>query len=120
MEGLRQNNHTGLGSALYDAKLSASILDIYPQEHTSRILRIMSMVGSFGSIAGPALFTLLNSSMDARSIFLIDVGVVFLTALIGLIHQGNDRSSEKEPDPKNGSGKKVLCQFLKVGSTIRT
>jgi DHA1 family multidrug resistance protein-like MFS transporter len=89
----------GLGNALYDPALSASILDISPSEHRARILGIKSMVGSFGSILGPALVALFNSSMDARSIFLIAVGVVLLTTLIVLIDQARERFSKKEPSP---------------------
>ena len=81
----------GLGNALYDPALSASILDISPEEHRARILGIKSMVGSTGSILGPALVALLNASMDARGIFLIAVVVVLLTALIVLIYSARER-----------------------------
>ena len=105
----------GLGNALYDPALSASILDISPEEHRTRILGIKSMVGSSGSILGPALVALLNSSMDARSIFLIAVGVVLLTTLTGLTYQGSERYSKKESGPDAGTGKKVASHFLKEG-----
>ena len=109
----------GLGNALYDPALSASILDISPEEHRTRILGIKSMVGSSGSILGPALVALLNSSMDARSIFLIAVGVVLLTTLIGLTYQGSERYSKKESGPDAGTGKKASSHLLKVGTDIR-
>jgi len=100
---------------LYDPALSASILDISPQEHRTRILGIKSMVGSFGSILGPALVALLNSSIDARTIFLIAVGVVLLTTLIGLTYQGSERYSKKESGPGASTGKKASTQFLREG-----
>lgn len=103
----------GLGNALYDPALSASILDISPMEHRSRILGIKGMVGSSGSTLGPALVALLNSSMDARSIFLIAVGVVLLTTLIGLPLQGSERYSKKESGPDAGTGKMAFSHFLK-------
>jgi hypothetical protein len=58
--------------------------------------------------------------MDACGIFLIADGVMFLTALIGLIYQDSDRSSKKESGLDDGTGKKASAQFLKVGSNIRT
>lgn len=85
----------GLGNALYDPALSASILDIFSVEHRARILGIKSMVGSIGSILGPALVAIFNSSMDASSIFLIAAGVVFLTTLIMLADQARLRFYKK-------------------------
>jgi MFS family permease len=87
----------GFGNALYDPALSASVLDISPAEHRARILGIKSMVGSTGSILGPALVALLNSSMDARTIFLIAVGVVLFTAFILLTDQARERFSKQNP-----------------------
>ena len=78
----------GLGNALYDPALNASILDISPKQHGSRILGIKSMTGSAGTIFGPALVAFLSSSVDARSIFLGAVGIVFLTTLAGLAYSG--------------------------------
>jgi len=110
----------GLGNALYDPALSASILDISPAEHRARILGIKSMVGSSGSILGPALVAPLNLSMDARGIFLIAVGVVLLTTLIVLADQARERFSKKESGPNaSGTGastrKKASTQFLREG-----
>ena len=73
----------GLGNGLYDPAVNASILDISPEGHRARILGIKGMLGSAGSILGPALLTLLNSSLNARGIFLIAVGIALLTALTG-------------------------------------
>jgi MFS family permease len=93
----------GLGNALYDPALSASILDISPQEQRSRSLGIKSMIGSSGSILGYALVSLLNSSVEARSIFLIAVGIVFLTMLIGLSY------------PINPINKPRICRLADAG-----
>ncbi len=97
----------GLGNALYDPALSAAILDISPTEHRARILGIKSMVGSFGSILGPALVALLNSSVDARSLFLIAVGVVLLTTLIVLIDQTKERLPKVESGADEETRKKA-------------
>jgi MFS family permease len=94
----------GLGNALYDPALSASILDISPEQHRSRILGIKSMAGSSGSILGPALVALLNSSVDARSIFLIAFGVVLFTTLAGLTYPARNRECGEESGPKAGTG----------------
>lgn len=74
----------GLGNALYDPALNASILDIAPTEHQARALGIKSTAGSLGSILGPALVVLFSSSVNARGIFLIANGVVILTISVGL------------------------------------
>jgi MFS family permease len=105
----------GLGNALYDPALSASILDKSPDEHRARILGIKSMVGSSGSILGPALVALFNSSMDARSIFLIAVGVVLLTTLIVVTDQARERFSKKESGPDASAEKKSTSQLLREG-----
>ncbi len=73
---------SGLGNALFDPALSASFLDISPIEHRARVLGIKSMAGSIGNILGPALAALFNSSIDARSVFLISAGIVLLAALV--------------------------------------
>jgi MFS family permease len=103
----------GMGNALYDPALSASILDISPVEHRSRILGIKSMVGSFGSILGPALVALLNSSVDARSIFLIAAGVVLLATLTGLTYPASEPYAKGESGPDIGTRMKVSHPFLK-------
>ena len=74
----------GLGNALYDPALSASILDIAPTEHQARALGIKSTAGSLGSILGPALVVLFSASVDARGIFLMASGIVLLAILAGL------------------------------------
>jgi DHA1 family multidrug resistance protein-like MFS transporter len=74
----------GLGNALFDPALSASILDIAPVKHQAHILGIKSTAGSLGNILGPALIVLFTASLKAQAIFLIAVGVVLLTIFVGL------------------------------------
>ncbi len=70
------------------------------------------MVGSSGSILGPALIALLNSSLDARAIFLIAVGVVLLATLTGLTYPTNKPHARGETGPDTGTGMKVPHPFL--------
>lgn len=105
----------GLGNALYDPALSALILDISPLEHRSRILGIKSMAGSSGATLGPTLLALLNSSMDARSIFLLAVGVVLLATLTGLSYPTREQFDKEEPGIEASTGKKASSPFLKLG-----
>lgn len=105
----------GLGNALYDPALSASILDISPAEHRARILGIKSMVGSSGSILGPALVARLNASLSARSIFLIAVGMVMLTTMVVLVDQARERSNHAALSSEAGAGTTVSGEMLKEG-----
>ena len=72
----------GLGNALFDPALSASILEIAPVGHQSRMLGLKSTLGSIGNIAGPALVVLFTPVLPAQGIFLIAAGTVFLTILV--------------------------------------
>lgn len=85
----------GLGNALYDPALIASILDISPEEYRARILGIRSMIGSIGNILGPALITLFNTALNAKSVFLISVGIVMVTTLIALADLAKVKSSSR-------------------------
>ena len=73
---------SGLGNALFDPALSASILDLAPAGHQARLLGIKSTAGSLGNILGPALIVLFTSWLSARGIFLISFGTVILTLLL--------------------------------------
>lgn len=99
----------GLGNALYDPALSAAMLDISPQEHRSRTLGLKSMIGSFGSILGPALVALLNATMPARSIFLIAVVAMLLTTLFVLV------SKIEVTPPEKMSWTKTPCRNRQEG-----
>jgi MFS family permease len=74
----------GLGNALYDPALSASILDISPQEHQARIQGIRSAIGSVGAIFGSALAILAASFPNTQIIFLGGAGAALLAASVGL------------------------------------
>jgi len=74
----------GMGNALFDPALSASILDITPAEHQARALGIKSTAGSLGNILGPALVVVFSNSVNASGIFMIASGVVLLTMLVVL------------------------------------
>lgn len=89
----------GLGNALYDPALSASILDISPVEHRARTLGIKYTAGSLGSILGPALVVLVSSSLSPSGIFLIAVSVVLLGIAAGLTIKTETQPSRNDPDP---------------------
>ena len=102
----------GLGNALYDPALTASILDISPLEHRARILGIKYTAGSIGNILGPALVVLVTSSLSAGSIFLIAVGVVVLAIAAGLSIMIETQPSQNEPDPN------VFCKMTSFSQPI--
>jgi DHA1 family bicyclomycin/chloramphenicol resistance-like MFS transporter len=81
----------GLGSALLEPALSASVLDIAPAGHQARALGFKSTAGSLGNILGPALVVLLASSLAARGIFLAATGVVGMILLFVLVLQVKPR-----------------------------
>ena len=83
----------GLGNALFDPALSASILDIAPAEHQSRILGIKSTASSSGNILGPALVVLCTPFLGASGIFLVATSIVSLSILFFLFAQIKTRSS---------------------------
>lgn len=71
----------GLGNALFDPALSASILDLAPAAHQARILGIKSTAASLGNILGPALVVLFTPFLEARGIFLAAACTVFFSTL---------------------------------------
>lgn len=87
----------GLGNALYDPALSASILDIAPIEHQARNLGIKSTAASLGNILGPALVVLFNPYLDAREIFLAATGMVCMSLLFLFLVQFQPRSIGARP-----------------------
>lgn len=74
----------GLGNALFDPTLSASVLEHSPAEHRTSILGIKSMVGSAGTILGSALISMLSTTLEARSAFLIAGAAVLLVTAVGV------------------------------------
>ncbi|MBP1701620.1 MAG: transporter [Chloroflexi bacterium] len=88
----------GLGNALFDPALTASILDISPAEHRARMLGIKYTAGSIGNILGPALVVLVTSSVSENGIFLMAFGVVLLAILVGLTIKIDVQPSESEAE----------------------
>jgi MFS family permease len=89
----------GLGNALFDPALNASILDIAPAEHQARILGIKSTASSLGNILGPALVVLFTPFLEARGIFLGATSIVFLSILFFLFAQIRTHSPWKNTVP---------------------
>jgi len=71
----------GLGNALYDAALSAHLLDITPPQHTARILGLRGAAGSLGSLLGPATVVLLTAAVNPQAVFLISAALVLVLAV---------------------------------------
>jgi DHA1 family multidrug resistance protein-like MFS transporter len=86
----------GLGNALYDPALSASILDISPLEHRARILGIRYTAGSIGNILGPALVVLVTFYLNPSRIFMVAVGIVLLATVAGLSIKKETQPSKNE------------------------
>lgn len=74
----------GLGNAIYDPALSASILDMAPAQHQSRIMGLKSTAGSLGTILGPGLIVLFSSVLSAQTVFIAASGAVWLITLVTL------------------------------------
>jgi MFS family permease len=83
----------GLGNALYDPALSASILDVAPKSHQARVLGIKSAIGSLGNILGPGLAVVLLPSLSVTAIFLSAVVAVAFTTLAGMFIGANPKIS---------------------------
>jgi MFS family permease len=88
----------GLGTALLDPAISASIIDIAPSEHRARAMGFKSTAGSLGNILGPALIVLFASTWNARDIFLVSVGVVLLTIVMTLLAKFGMRPARNVSD----------------------
>jgi MFS family permease len=70
----------GLGNALYDPALSATILDISPPEQIASMLGLKGTAGSLGSMLGPGL-VLLMTAPSAQVGFLIGAALVIVLTL---------------------------------------
>lgn len=82
----------GLGNALYDPALSASILDITPPEHTAGMIGLKGTAGSLGNLLGPALVVLVTPFVSPQVVFLIaTVQVAILTLASGLFLRFSER-----------------------------
>ncbi len=109
----------GFGNSLYDPAINAAILDIAPKEHCSRVIGMKSMASSVGTILGPALVALLSASVNARSNFLVAVGMVFLTTLLGLVYPSRQRKPWEDSVPNAGIGIKAASP-LDTEADVRT
>jgi MFS family permease len=68
----------GLGNALFDPAIGASILDIAPAEHQARNLGLRSTAASLGNILGPGLLVITTGVLEPRGVFLAATGIVCL------------------------------------------
>jgi len=93
---------SGLGNALFDPAISASILDLAPAGHQARLLGIKSTAGSLGNILGPGLVVLFTSWIAARGIFLISFAAVVLTALLTLAGRLKIKPAPDSAGPASG------------------
>lgn len=75
----------GLGEALLNPALSATYLDITPEEHRSRAMGIKGAIGSLGSLAAPALVMVIIRYVPPQSVFLISAVLILSTALLVFI-----------------------------------
>ncbi len=82
----------GLGNALYDPALSASILDHAPSAHQARLLGLKSTFGSIGNILGPALVVLFTPFLQAQGIFLAGMGIICVSIFFFLSAEITSRS----------------------------
>jgi MFS family permease len=71
----------GLGNALYDAALSALILDITPPDQTAGMLGLKSTAGSLGGLLGPGLVVLFTPFVGPQIVFLVAAVLVFTLIL---------------------------------------
>jgi MFS family permease len=92
----------GLGNALFDPALSASIMDIAPAEHQARILGLKSTASSLGNILGPALVVLFTPFLEAQGIFLAATGILCISVLFFLFARKKPRSVRLQPQEITG------------------
>lgn len=72
----------GLGEALVNPALSASFLDITPEEHRARAMGIKKAIGSLGNLSAPALVMLIIHYVPPQSVFLVSAALLLITAVI--------------------------------------
>jgi MFS family permease len=87
----------GLGNALFDPALGATILDISPREHTAGLVGVKSTAGSLGSLLGPALVVLVAPVAGPQIVFLVSASLVCMLALVTGFFLRIPRASEFEP-----------------------
>lgn len=79
----------GLGNALFDPALNASILDITPAEYSASMIGLKSTAGSLGNMLGPALVVLVTPYLSPQAVFLIAAVLVAVLTLISGLVLGN-------------------------------
>jgi MFS family permease len=84
----------GLGNALFDPALTASLLDSTPAANRAGVLGLKSTVGSVGSILGPALAMAFTSLLSAQGIFFGAAGVVYVMVWIAAVAGRAPRPAE--------------------------
>ena len=72
----------GLGEALVNPALSASFLDITPEEHRARAMGIKKAIGALGNLSAPALVMLIIHYVPPQSVFLVSAALLLITAVI--------------------------------------
>jgi MFS family permease len=72
----------GLGEALTNPALSASFLDITPEEHRARAMGIKNAIGALGNLSAPALVMLVIHLIPPQSVFLVSALLLLLTAVV--------------------------------------
>ncbi len=82
----------GLGNAIFDPALSASILDSAPSGSQARLLGVRSTVGSLANIAGPGLAVLLVPILHVQGVVLASSGVVLAAVLVALSVRGRAKA----------------------------
>ena len=87
----------GLGNALFDPALNASVLDVASSEHQAQMLGFKSTASSLGNILGPAFVVFFTPILDARSIFLTATAIVGMSILFFLTVQLKPPSIRFQP-----------------------
>jgi len=72
----------GLGEALVNPALSASFLDITPDEHRARAMGIKNAIGALGSLSAPALVMFAIRFVPPQSVFLISTMLILFTSVL--------------------------------------
>ncbi len=87
---------SGLGQALYSPALSAFVLDITTDEHSSRVMGLKESSLALGGVLGPLLVAVVAPWTSARGVFWIAFGLVFLSFLLGLILLKEPKRAQRE------------------------
>jgi MFS family permease len=89
----------GLGNALFDPALTASILDIAPEEHRAGVMGLKSTASSIGSILGPALMVVFAPMLRPQSIFLGAAIIVGMSVVLLVVIRGGRAETDRVRNP---------------------